>query len=192
MVPNPLRPDEEAEAQNTDSSKAHSPTTTPCCSQAVTQSQILGGLAGFVAVAAIFVAGFATGGGFTPSSSWVPLEPTLPGATPGVAKPRVILAIDIDYPPYATLVGPPAESDTVVGGFGPDVAAGLTEVCDIEVTVIEADWTECWDNDVLGESLKAGYYPGCMTYTHTVGTRNRYLEFSEPILENDKEVYIRI
>ena len=59
-------------------------------------------------------------------SSWSPLEPSLPGMTPGTGStPRVILGIDVDYPPYGTLVYPPDASDVVVGGFGPDIAAGL-------------------------------------------------------------------
>ena len=30
-----------------------------------------------------------------------PNEPPVPGAMPGLSKPKVILAMDVDYPPYA-------------------------------------------------------------------------------------------
>jgi hypothetical protein len=88
-------------------------------------------------------------------------------------------------------VYPPDATDIVVGGFGPDVAEGLMEVCDIEITTIQAGWEECWDyDDFIGSSLLAGYYMGCETYTHTVGVRNRYVEFSDPILDSNKEAGI--
>ena len=74
-----------------------------------------------------------------------------------------------------------------MGGFGPDIAKALMDVCDIEVTTIEADWSECWGDAIIGDSLRAGYYHGCETYTHTIGARNRYMEFSAPILDLNKE-----
>ena len=78
-------------------------------------------------------------------------------------------------------------SDVVVAGFGPDIAKALEDVCDIDVTVIQAWWNDCWDYDgLIGDSLKTGDYHGCMTYTHTVGVRNRYMDFSTPILDQNK------
>ena len=78
-------------------------------------------------------------------------------------------------------------SDVVVAGFGPDIAKALEDVCDIDVTVIQAWWNDCWDyGGLIGDSLKTGDYHGCMTYTHTVGVRNRYMDFSAPILDQNK------
>ena len=116
-----------------------------------------------------------------------PMEPAIPGMMPGTTHPRILLGIDTDYPPYATLVYPPEANDTVVGGFGPDIAKALMDVCDIEVTTIEAKWAECWGDAIIGDSLRAGYYHGCETYTHTIGARNRFMEFSAPILDLNKE-----
>ncbi|KAH8095009.1 FK506 binding protein [Aureococcus anophagefferens] len=78
-------------------------------------------------------------------------------------------------------------NDTIVGGFGPDIAKALEGVCDIEVTTIQAGWAECWTDGHIGDSLLAGYYHGCQTYTHTIGARNRYMEFSTPILDLNKK-----
>ncbi|KAH8057110.1 FK506 binding protein [Aureococcus anophagefferens] len=100
-----------------------------------------------------------------------PQEPIIPGMMPGTTHPRILLGIDVDYPPYATLVYP----------------ASFEGVCDIEVTTIQAGWAECWTDGHIGDSLLAGYYHGCQTYTHTIGARNRYMEFSTPILDLNKE-----
>jgi len=116
--------------------------------------------------------------------SYSPLEPFVTGMMPGSKHPRFILAGDTNWPPYSYLATPP-EGDLVVAGIGAEIAMGLEDVCDIEVTVIEAKWAECWDAGHIGASLKHGDYSGCLTYTHTYGERNRYLEFSDPIL-NDK------
>ena len=121
------------------------------------------------------------------SCTGFPQEPIIPGMMPGTTHPRILLGIDVDYPPYATLVYPPDANDTVVGGFGPDIAKALESVCDIEMTTIQAGWGECWTDGHIGESLLKGYYHGCSTYTHTIGARNRYMEFSTPILDLNKE-----
>ena len=55
--------------------------------------------------------GFAAGGAWGASTCkddkattcWEPMEPINPGMTPGTDKPRIILGIDVDYPPYGTL-----------------------------------------------------------------------------------------
>lgn len=124
-----------------------------------------------------------------------PKEPPIPGLMPGITKPRISLAVDVDYPPYAMMTVPP-NGDYEIGGFGADVAKGLEEVCDIEISVRQTLWSECWDgsNELntygqgprAGIALEAGYFHGCMTYTHTTGVRNRWLEFSDGILQANK------
>lgn len=52
-----------------------------------------------------------------------PLEPSLPGILPGMDRPKIILAQDIDYPPYAQLGA--AEDDFPISGFGAEFATGL-------------------------------------------------------------------
>jgi len=122
-----------------------------------------------------------------PSSRHVPLEPPVPGWMPGITKPRILLGADKFFPPYADLI-PPAtpDEDPTIGGFGPDVAAALSEVCEIEVTTIEANWDDCWGDNVIGDGTLQGWYHGCQTYTQVRGVRNRYLDFSAPILQNNK------
>lgn len=119
------------------------------------------------------------------SKSWEPLEPLLPGVTPGIQKPKLILAQDIDWPPYAYL-GDPPEADYEVAGIGHDIAMGLSSVCDIDVTVVQTGWSDCWTAGHIGTGLIEGHYHGCMTYTHTLGARPRYLEFSDAFLQDNK------
>lgn len=131
-------------------------------------------------------------GSVSTSDAYVPQEPVIPGMLPGSSSPRILIAGTPNYPPYTTYVYPgdyEGVDDTIYSGFGPDVAEGLMEVCDIDVTNIEAaTWDECWSDGAIGASLLAGYYHGCTTYTHTVGERNRFMEFSDPILDQNKEV----
>jgi len=112
------------------------------------------------------------------------LEAPLSGVMPGATKPHIILAQDINYPPYAYLGD--ATSDFDVDGFGHDIALELPSVCDIDVTVVETRWANCWNEGEIGTGLLNGAWHGCMTYTHTVGQRNRFVEFSEPILQLNK------
>merc|ERR1719324_1143571 len=112
-------------------------------------------------------------------------EPPLPGIIPGSSRPKIILAQDVDWPPYAYVATPP-EGDYEVAGFGHDVAKGLESVCDIEVVTRQAAWSECWGDNKIGDKLDAGAFHGCMTYTHTAGTRNRYMDFSYGILQANK------
>jgi hypothetical protein len=114
--------------------------------------------------------------------------PPLPGIAPGVDRPKVILAQDINYPPYAKL-GPVSE-DSPLSGFGADFARALPEVCDLDVVLVQTQWLRCWNVDIIGEGLASGEYHGCMTYTHTAGVRNRFLEFSEAILDDNKSAGI--
>ena len=114
--------------------------------------------------------------------------PPLPGIAPGADRPKVILAQDVNYPPYAQL-GPVSE-DSPLSGFGADFARALPEVCDLDVVLTQTQWLRCWDTDRIGEGLATGEYHGCMTYTHTAGVRNRYLEFSNAILDDNKSAGI--
>jgi len=114
-----------------------------------------------------------------------PLEPPIPGVMPGKQRPKLILAQDVDWPPYAYVAMPP-EGDFEVAGFGHDVAKGLMDVCDIEVVTRQTQWSECWGANMIGEGLDNGIFHGCMTYTHTTGARNRYLDFSRGILDANK------
>lgn len=55
-------------------------------------------------------------------------------------------------------------------------------VCDFEVVVVQTDWANCWDAGKIGRALMDGHFHACMTYTHTAGLRNRFVEFSNSIL----------
>mmetsp|Transcript_9222 Transcript_9222/g.16612 ORF Transcript_9222/g.16612 Transcript_9222/m.16612 type:complete len:387 (+) Transcript_9222:68-1228(+) len=113
------------------------------------------------------------------------MQPPLAGISPGTERPKLIFAQDIDWPPYAYL-GVPPESDYQVAGFGHDMALAMGESCGWDVTVVQADWEECWNAGRIGPSLLNGVYHACMTYTHTAGERNRFLEFSHAILMENK------
>lgn len=115
----------------------------------------------------------------------MPLEPPIPGIMPGKERPKIILAQDVDWPPYAYVAVPP-EGDFEVAGFGHDIAKGLQSVCDVEVVTRQTQWSECWGSNKIGAGLDNGAFHGCMTYTHTAGTRNRYLDFSRGILDANK------
>lgn len=119
------------------------------------------------------------------SAGWTPHEPLLPGVMPGTSRPHIILAQDVDWPPYAYL-GIPPESNFETAGIGHDVAKGLSSVCDIDVSVVQTSWGKCWASGEIGEGLLNGYYHGCMTYTHTAGQRPRYMEFSNAFLKDNK------
>lgn len=107
--------------------------------------------------------------------------PPLPGVRQNGYKPKVILAMDVDYPPY-TSIG----EDLSLSGFSPDFAKGLEEICAIDIEVVQASWAECWGSDKIGPGLLNANYHGCAAYTHTKGVRNRYLEFTKPILAMNK------
>jgi len=118
-------------------------------------------------------------------STYTPLEPPLPGIMPGTSRPKIVLAQDVDWPPYAYIATPP-EGDFEVAGFGHDVAVGLQSVCDIEIVTRQTAWSQCWGSNQIGAGLDSGLFHGCMTYTHTAGTRNRYMDFSYGILDANK------
>lgn len=115
----------------------------------------------------------------------VPVAP-LSGVWPNVdGKLKLIMAQDVDWPPYAYM-GVPPESDFDVAGIGHDIVLGMGALCNWDVTVVQTDWAGCWNQGAIGSSLLNGVYHGCMTYTHTVGERNRFVEFSEAILQMNK------
>merc|ERR1719148_240189 len=89
--------------------------------------------------------------------------------------------MDVDYPPY-TAIG----EDLLLSGFSPDFAKGLEEICYVDIEVVQASWAECWGSDKIGPGLLNANYHGCAAYTHTKGVRNRYLEFTKPILAMNK------
>lgn len=89
---------------------------------------------------------------------------------------------DIDYPPFAYKNMTTGELE----GFGKDIAEGMTELCsEIAINVVQLKWDECWDGSTgsIGKGLDNGTYDACMTYTHTEGVRNLYVEFSDAILD---------
>merc|ERR1712157_334597 len=70
---------------------------------------------------------------------------------------------------------------------GVDFASGLKEVCPkVKIAITETRWDDCWSSNEIGEKLSGGHYHGCMTYTHAAGVRNRFLEFSSPIVQDDR------
>jgi len=105
----------------------------------------------------------------------------LPGIYNGGKKAKVILALSTDYPPYATL-----DDRLRLSGFGPDFARNLKTVCKISVVLMQTDWSNCWGSDKIGPGLSNAEFHGCATYTNTKGVRNRYLEFTKPILDMNK------
>lgn len=112
-------------------------------------------------------------------------QPILPGIRSGSNKAKLVFAQDIDWPPYAYL-GVPPESDFDVAGFGHDVAFGMGDYCGLDVTVVQTGWSECWNAGAIGAGLQRGEFHACMTYTHTAGQRNRFVEFSNGILKANK------
>jgi len=65
----------------------------------------------------------------------------------------------------------------------PGVVLGATRP---KIFLAQASWSDCWSSDAIGAKLDAGTFHGCMTYTHTAGTRGRYLDFSYGILSANK------
>ena len=80
------------------------------------------------------------------------LAPPLPGVWQA-NRPKFVFAQDIDWPPYAYLGSPP-ESDYGVAGIGHDVVKAMGEMCEWDVEVVQADWSECWVDDRVQSGLK--------------------------------------
>ena len=112
--------------------------------------------------------------------------PPIPGVAQNGFKKKIILAQDIDYPPFSMLASP-AETgeDYALSGMAIDVIEGMNRMCPhLDIVPVQTDWNNCWATNEIGDGLLNGHYHGCMAYTHTKGVRNRYLEFSEPITQN--------
>lgn len=61
-----------------------------------------------------------------------PTNPPLPGVMASEdGIPHIILALDVNYPPYAKL----DKDDYTVAGFNVDVAKEMESVCDIKFTI---------------------------------------------------------
>jgi len=113
--------------------------------------------------------------------TWAPKEGIMPGVMPGINHPKLIMAMDVDYPPYTYLKQAPYDERTdldEVQGVGADMINGMAKHCGFEVLIMQAHWSDCWGNNEIGHGLVEGWYHGCMTYTHATGKRNRYLEFT--------------
>ena len=119
--------------------------------------------------------------------SMAPLEAPIPGFMPGKDKPRLLMAQDIDYPPYAQTIAPP-EGSYELGGFAIDFAKGIQAMApdEIEFEFQETRWANCFTEGLIGEGLQAGWYHGCMSYTSTQGQRQRQMDFSHAILDTNK------
>lgn len=98
---------------------------------------------------------------------------------------KLIMAQDMTFPPHAHMTTPP-ESDFHLSGVGYDMIHGMGDLCNWDVTVVQTPWANCWEPGAIGSSLLNGVYNGCMTYTHTVGERNRFVEFSHAVLKANK------
>lgn len=86
---------------------------------------------------------------------------------------------DAEYPDYGFYE---------LTGFGADIVKNMSLLCDYDVTFVQTKWDSCWDSTTkaIGKPLMDGHFHGCMTYTHTAGMRNRYVEFSSPVLDMNK------
>merc|ERR1719158_1457798 len=109
------------------------------------------------------------------------MEGPLSSVMPGTKHAKLILGMDVDYPPYAYLKKEPYGSskdlDEVIG-VGADMIKGMAAHCGFEAVVVQAHWSDCWSAGEIGKGLLQGWYHGCMTYTHAAGVRNRYMEFT--------------
>ena len=108
--------------------------------------------------------------------------PLLSGIMQTGYKPKIVLAQDIDYPPYAYLETPATpDDDYALAGLVVDITNGMSEICAFDVIHVQTDWEQCWDAGKIGTDLKNGVFHGCMSYTHTKGVRNRYLDFTNAV-----------
>jgi hypothetical protein len=56
----------------------------------------------------------------------------------------------------------------------------------LDIEVVETKWADCWTPDGLGAKLADGTVDACMTYTHTIGLRPQFADFSYGILNVNK------
>jgi hypothetical protein len=129
-----------------------------------------------------------------------PFPGLVPGVALGGAKPKVVLGIDTNYPPYAQLDG------LHLGGYGIEFVNLMNSMCDLHITVTQVSWSECnYDlppsyttaggyaflaeagsktnggtvaKTMPGSGIQQGEVHGCMTYTHLFGARERIFEFT--------------
>jgi hypothetical protein len=111
----------------------------------------------------------------------------------GDAKTKIILATDVDWPPYAFYNVGESGTEGGLAGFGKDVGEGVAEVCGLDITFVQTNWANCWDangykpgSPGIGKGLLEGWFNGCSTYTHAQGVRNRFMEFTDSILDANK------
>jgi len=101
---------------------------------------------------------------------------------PGRFKPKVVLAIEPDWPPYAFI--DPRTGLSV--GFAPDMAKDMGKLCNLDVVITQTKWTECWVNQTVGTGLLNGDYHACMTYINGKGARERQIDVSHAMLKDNK------
>mmetsp|Transcript_11306 Transcript_11306/g.21536 ORF Transcript_11306/g.21536 Transcript_11306/m.21536 type:complete len:398 (+) Transcript_11306:220-1413(+) len=111
-----------------------------------------------------------------------PFEPVIPGVMAGTTRPRLVLATEPYWTPYTFIDPRTGLSEGVVV----DVAKGMSKLCDLDITVTQTKWTECWADQAMGPGLVNGDYHACMTYTHSKGARDRQMEFSHGLVRNSK------
>jgi len=120
---------------------------------------------------------------------WKPMEGPMNSVFPGMDKPKIIVGMDVDYPPYAYLKKEPYSSSTDldhVVGVGADMMNGMAKHCKFDAHIVQAHWKNCWGSNEIGPGLLQGWYHGCMTYTHAAGVRNRYMEFTNSWARKNK------
>ena len=83
----------------------------------------------------------------------------LTGIMPSKDRPHLVLAADVDWPPYA-FIGPGPAFDNE--GIGADMARGMGALCDIKVTIVQTSWG--------ASPRELGYY-GLPTYKPPVRLR---------------------
>jgi hypothetical protein len=73
------------------------------------------------------------------------------------------------------------------------VGEGVAAVCGLDITFVQTNWANCWDangykegSPGIGKGLLDGWFNGCSTYTHAQGVRNRFMEFTNSILDANK------
>lgn len=105
-----------------------------------------------------------------------PHEPMLPGIASGRTRPHLVIAADVTYPPFAYF---DPDAPHQVSGIGPDILRGMSNHCKIDIDVVQTEWSACQKDGTSGVGMMNGWFHACTTYTHSVGIRNRFFEFSE-------------
>mmetsp|Transcript_32101 Transcript_32101/g.61786 ORF Transcript_32101/g.61786 Transcript_32101/m.61786 type:complete len:319 (+) Transcript_32101:1019-1975(+) len=101
---------------------------------------------------------------------------------PGKTRPRLVLANEPNWPPYAFIN--PQTGD--IEGMATDMAEAMGKICDLDVVIGQTKWSECWADGSVGLGLLNGDFHACLTYTHTKGARDRQLDFSHAFLQDNK------